>query len=494
MTNLTLGILAHVDAGKTTLSEALLFECGTIRRAGRVDHGDAFLDTDAMEKKRGITIFSKQAVLEAGDLRIQILDTPGHSDFSAETERVLRVLDAAILVISAVDGIQSHTRTIWNLLDTYGVPTIIFINKNDQAGARADEVINELREEFGTMLVDFSPLYPTQYPMGQPDAEGAVLLPKGDEGSGRSSVEIADEACSAGKTDPTSTTGSDRAALEQWAEETALCDEALLAHYLEYGTIPDDNIRALTGSRRLVPILRGSALRQQGIHQLIDVLKRFMQTPEYPDEFGARVYKISRDESGTRLTHLKVTGGTLHVRDALSGTGRDGSPWNEKVNAIRIYNGARFEEVPFAEAGTICAVTGLSAASQTDGLGFETPGETPLLSPVLTYRIVPPDDVDPARLYEQLRELEDEEPELRLIWNEENREIQAGIMGEVQTEILSSRIRDRYGIDVHFADGSILYKETVASPVEGVGHYETLRHYAEVNLILTPWHRGAASP
>lgn len=438
MKDLTLGILAHVDAGKTTLSEALLYQCGTIRTLGRVDHQDTFMDTDRLEKARGITIYSKGAVLTAGDLRIQLLDTPGHSDFSAETERVMSVLDCAILVISASDGIQSHTRTLWNLLDKYQVPVFLFINKTDRPGVVLSEVISGIREEFGTACVSFDQV-------DDPD----------------------------------------------FSEEIAVTDEDLLNDYLENGTISDEDIRSAIRGRRLFPVCSGSALHLKGTSELTALLSRFAAPPDYPDEFGARVYKISRDDRGTRLTHLKVTGGTLSVKDTLSGKGRDGEPWSEKINSIRIYNGAIYTEVSSVPAGTVCAVTGLTCAPQGCGLGFEKPLPAPVLAPVLNYRLVPPEDSNPALLYRQLQEIGEEEPELNFVWKEAVREIQVQIMGEVQTEILKEVIKERLNTDVTFTDGSIMYKETVASPTEGVGHYEPMRHYAEVHLIISPGAPGS---
>lgn len=438
MKDLTLGILAHVDAGKTTLSEALLYQCGVIRAPGRVDHQDAFMDTNRLEKERGITIYSKGAILTAGDLRIQLLDTPGHSDFSAETERVLSVLDCAVLVISAAEGIQSHTRTLWSLLEKYRVPVFLFINKMDRPGADPEKILTSLRNEFGNACVSFD----------HPDTP-------------------------------------------QHQEEIAVADEELLTAYLENGSITDGEIRAAIRARRLFPVCSGSALRLEGISEFVDTFSRFAEPPEFPETFGARIYKISRDERGVRLTHLKVTGGTLAVRETVSGTDESGEPWQEKIHAIRIYNGATYTETAEAKAGTICAVTGLTRTRQGSVLGFEEPLPAPVLTPVLNYRLVPPEHVDSAVLYRNLLPIEEEEPELNLVWKEALQEIQIQIMGEVQTEILTSVIKERLDIDVTFANGSIMYKETVSSETEGVGHYEPLRHYAEVHLILSPGKPGS---
>ncbi len=438
MKDLTLGILAHVDAGKTTLSEALLYQCGTIRTLGRVDHRDAFMDTDRLERERGITIYSKGAVLTAGDLRIQLLDTPGHSDFSAETERVMSVLDCAVLVISAADGVQSHTRTIWNLLEKYNVPVFLFLNKMDRPGADRSALLENLRSELSSSCVSFD----------EPDTP-------------------------------------------EHTEEIAVADETLLDTYLTNGTLTDSEIRSAIRDRRLFPVCSGSALHLQGIEEFVNTFSRYAEPRDYPETFGARIYKISRDEKGVRLTHLKVTGGSLPVRKTLSGTGADGEEWSEKVHSIRIYNGASWSEIPEAKAGTVCAVTGLTHTVQGGVLGFEEPLPPPLITPVLHYRLLPPEHTDPAVLYRRLLELQEEEPELNVVWKENQQEIQVQIMGEVQTEVLTAVIEERLGVHVTFTDGSIMYKETVASDVEGVGHYEPLRHYAEVHLILSPGKPGS---
>ena len=461
MTNLTLGILAHVDAGKTTLSEALLYTCGALKKIGRVDHRDAFLDTDEVEKTRGITIYSKQAVFRNGSQCITLLDTPGHSDFSAETERVLRVLDYAILVISGSDGVQSHTRTLWNLLERYSVPVFIFVNKMDQPDNDPAQIMEELRREFGAACVDFTP------------AAGAFAA--GEAGSGTGPEATAGGADAGGQDAP-----------DTWLENVAVCEDDLLQQFLETGSLAEEDIRQAIRRRSVVPCCFGSALRLEGIRELAGLLETWAEPLPWPAEFGARVFKITHDEKGARLTHLKVTGGVLKVRDTLSGTDSQGEAWSEKVSRIRVYNGAGFEEVTEAPAGTVCAVTGLTASRQADGFGFEEAAGEPLLRPVLAYRLVLPAGADPRLFYHQLQELEDEEPELRLTWNEKNMEITAEIMGEVQTEILASSIKKRFGLDVSFSDGTVMYRETIANTVEGVGHFEPLRHYAEVHLLLEP--------
>ncbi|MGI6205367.1 MAG: NYN domain-containing protein [Anaerovoracaceae bacterium] len=437
MKDLTLGILAHVDAGKTTLSEALLYNAGAVRRAGRVDHGDAFLDTDHIEKDRGITIYSKEARFQLGDLNIQLLDTPGHADFTPETERVLGVLDCAVLVISASDGVQTHTRTLWKLLQKYEVPVFIFVNKTDQPGFDSSAVMNELASELSPACVSFA-----------------------ERGSA------------------------------EWEESTAVCDDDMLSRYLDTGEISDTDVRAAVRKRKLFPVCFGSALKMTGISEFMETLSLYAEPPSYPEEFGARVFKISRDERGTRLTHMKITGGVLNVRDEISGGSGDNA-WKAKVNSIRLYNGAAYSEVQSAPAGTVCEVTGLSSSRQGDGCGFEPDAPDPATVPVLRYRLVPPDGTDPHKLFLELSGLEDEIPELHPVWNEQLQEIQVRIMGAVQTEVLASVIRERLGEDVSFADGAVMYRETVAAPVEGIGHYEPLRHYAEVHIIISPGEPGS---
>ena len=440
MRKLVIGILAHVDAGKTTLSEALLYRTGCLRRLGRVDHGDAFLDTAPLERERGITIFSKQAVLPLGETELTLLDTPGHVDFSAEMERTLRVLDCAILVISGTDGVQGHTRTLWRLLEQYGVPTFVFINKMDLPGADRAGLLAGLKRRLGDGCTDFG-------------AEGAALL-----------------------------------------ENVAVCDEAALERYLEAGTLSDGEVAGLVGARKLFPCYFGSALRLEGVDALLEGLERYGPRPDYPPEFGARVYKISRDAQGGRLTHLKVTGGRLRVKDLLTNRRADLGEeqiWEEKADQIRIYSGTKYELINEADAGMVCAVTGLDHTYPGQGFGIEAQGETPVLEPVLHFRLILPEGVEPAVMLPKLRQIEEEEPELHIVWNEKLQEIQIQIMGEVQTEILKSMIAERFGVDVSFGPGKIVYKETIADTVEGVGHFEPLRHYAEVHLLIEPGEPGS---
>ena len=438
MRKLAAGILAHVDAGKTTLSEALLYRGGSIRRLGRVDHGDAFLDTDAMERQRGITIFSKQAVLPLETLEVTLLDTPGHVDFSAEAERVLRVLDCAVLVVSGADGVQAHTRTLWKLLERYGVPVFLFVNKMDLAGADRAALLAELRRRLDGGCVDFS-------------------LPP-----------------------------------EQLAEEAAVCDETVLERYLDSGALPDGDITAMIAGRRLFPCLFGSALKLEGVDELLSALERYAPVPTYPADFGARVFKIARDSQGKRLTCLKVTGGTLRVKDLLTNR-RPGLPeeqvWSEKADQIRVYSGAKFRPVEEAPAGTVAAVTGLSHTRPGDGLGFEGSWAGPVLEPVLAYRVIPEDGTDPHTALERLRQLEEEDPQLHVAASGD--ELRVQLMGQVQMEILQRLARDRFGMEISFGSGSVRYRETIAAPVVGIGHFEPLRHYAEVHLLLEPGPRGS---
>jgi small GTP-binding protein len=433
MKKLVIGILAHVDAGKTTLSESLLYLSGRTRKLGRVDRKDAFLDNYELERARGITIFSKQAVFETGGLQITLLDTPGHVDFSTEMERTLQVLDYAILVISGADGIQGHTKTLWHLLDIYKVPVLLFINKMDQAGADKGKLMDELKRQLSHGCVDF----------GHSDAL-------------------------------------------DFAEQVAMCDEALLSTYLDRGHIETAQIREFIRKRRLFPCYFGAALKLDGVDVLMRGLAEYTVIPSWPEGFGARVFKISRDEQGNRLSHMKITGGTLKVRDIVSN-----GVWEEKINQIRIYSGQKFEAMNEAEAGTICAVTGLTQTRPGDGLGADEGIITPVLEPVLSYRIILPEGCDPREALPKLRQLEEEDPALRIVWNEHLREIQAKIMGEVQTEVLQSITKDRFGIDLFFGSGRIIYKETIADTAEGVGHFEPLRHYAEVHLLLEPGERGS---
>lgn len=442
MKKLVVGILAHVDAGKTTLSEGMLYVSGAVRKLGRVDHQNAFLDTDALERQRGITIFSKQAVFTLPTVEVTLLDTPGHVDFSSEMERTLQVLDCAILVISGTDGVQGHTQTLWKLLERYHIPTLLFVNKMDLDGADRAGCLAQLRERLHDGCVDF-----TQ------EREGETLQ-----------------------------------------EQVAMCEEATLERYLETGTVEDGDIRRLIRERRLFPCWFGSALRLEGVEAFLEGLERYAPIPDYPADFGAQVYKIGRDAQGGRLTYLKVTGGSLKVKDLLSGgTGDAGeeAPWEEKVDQIRIYSGERFQTTDRAEAGTVCAVTGLTHTRAGESLGSARPMQLPMLEPVLTYRLNLPEGADPHTALRRLRELEEEDPQLHILWNESLREIHLQLMGEVQLEILRAIIEERFGLSVTFDTGSILYKETIAAPVEGVGHFEPLRHYAEVHLLLEPGPRGS---
>ncbi len=433
---LAVGILAHVDAGKTTLSEGLLYRSGALKKLGRVDHRDAFLDTHVIERERGITIFSKQAVLPLGGRQVTLLDTPGHVDFSSEMERTLQVLDCAILVVSGADGVQGHTETLWRLLARYRIPTFIFVNKMDLPAADKAALLAGLQRSLSSGCVDF---------------------------------------------------GESRAAV---CENAALCDEQALAQYLETGSLTDGELAALTAKRALFPCFFGSALRLEGVDELLDGLRRLAPSPEYPAEFGARVYKISRDAQGARLTWLKVTGGCLRVRDMLRGE-TDGQAWEEKADQIRIYSGARFQPADRAEAGMVCAVTGLSHTFAGQGLGCEKGELPPLLEPVLTYRVGLPQGSDPHVVMRQLAQLEEEDPQLHMVWNNQLREIHMQLMGAVQIEVLRRVIAERFGLDVSFDAGSIVYRETIAAPVLGAGHYEPLRHYAEVHLLLEPLPRGS---
>ena len=432
MDKLVIGILAHVDAGKTTLSEGLLYTCGRLKKLGRVDHKDAFLDTDPMERERGITIFSKQAILPLEGAELTLLDTPGHADFSAEMERTLQVLDCAILVISGTDGVQGHTHTLWKLLERYGVPTFLFINKMDLAGADRDALLSELKSKLDEGCVDFA------------------------------------------------------APAEQIQEQAAVCDEDALERYLEDGALDDGALTALIAKRKLFPCWFGSALKLEGVAEFLQGLEHYAPRPRYGPDFAARVFKISRDNQGARLTWMKITGGSLKVKALLSGPG-----WEEKADQLRIYSGAKFQAVDEAAAGTVCAVTGLSATAAGEGLGAEAEALPPALEPVLTYQVVLPAGQDPHTALQKLRQLEEEDPQLHLVWNERLGELHVQLMGEVQLEILQRLIAERFGMEVSFGQGGIVYRETIAGAVEGVGHYEPLRHYAEVHLLMEPLPRGS---
>lgn len=437
MNRLIFGILAHVDAGKTTLSEGLMYKSGAIRKIGRVDNKDAHLDTNELERARGITIFLSQAELKIDDLDITLLDTPGHVDFSAEMERTLRVLDYAILIISGADGVQGHTETLWKLLREYNVPVFIFVNKMDQNGTDKEKILEDIREKLTDSCVDF--------------------------------------------TDTDS---------EEFYENIAMSDEHVMEDYLDNMTVSIEDIQGLIVERKIFPCFFGSALRLTGIDEFMQGLYTYTLRPEYSKEFGARVYKITREADGTRLTHIKVTGGSLRVKTELTGD-TEGREWREKINQIRLYSGDKYETVNEACAGMVCALTGLNYTYCGEGFGYEYSDSQSYLEPVLTYKINLPDSISETQMLPKLRMLEEEDPKLSIVWNEELKEIQAKIMGEVQLEILKSVIKERFGVDITFGAGNIVYKETIENVVEGVGHFEPLRHYAEVHLILEPAPRGS---
>lgn len=429
MGKIVVGILAHVDAGKTTLSEGMLYTSGAIRTMGRVDNRDAFLDTYALERERGITIFSKQAVFPLGTTQVTLLDTPGHVDFSPEMERTLQVLDYAILVISGADGVQGHTRTLWNLLRRYEIPTFVFVNKMDQKGTDAEVLLQELKNVLEEGCVDFSTKRDTHF-----------------------------------------------------YEEAAVCSEDALEEFLETGRLKKETLQELFLERQLFPCFFGSVLRLEGVKEFLEQMQELIKVPEYPDTFAAKVFKIARDEAGNRLTYLKITGGSLKVKAVIEG---------QKVNQIRIYSGEKYEAVNEVEAGSICAVTGLSDTYPGEGLGAEQGTYLPVLEPVLNYQVIPTEGDDPILLLPKLRELEEEEPQLHIVWEEALQEIHVQLMGEVQLEVLKTLIYERFGVEVEFGQGNILYKETIQNTVEGVGHFEPLRHYAEVHLLLEPGEPGS---
>ena len=434
--HIVLGILAHVDSGKTTLSEAMLYHSGAIRKLGRVDHKDAFLDTDALEKARGITIFSKQALLTAGSTNITLLDTPGHVDFSTETERTLQVLDYAVLVVSGTDGVQSHTETLWRLLRRYHVPTFVFVNKTDLPGKSKEELLAQLNHRLGEGFVDFG--------MPQADRDDAL----------------------------------------------ALCDENLMNRMLEAGLLTDAEIIPAIARRHVFPCWFGSALKLDGVEELLTGLDRFTRPAPALDTFGAKVFKVSQDEQGARLTWLRVTGGELKVKAQLSGEA-DGEPWAEKANQLRLYSGTKYTLAETIHPGQVCAVTGLTKARQGEGLGAERDSDLPVLEPVLSYQVLLPEGADVHAALGKLHRLEEEEPQLHVVWNETLGEIHVQLMGEIQLEVLRSLLAERFGLNVEFGPGGILYKETITEPMEGVGHYEPLRHYAEVHVKLEPLPRGS---
>lgn len=432
--HICIGLLAHVDAGKTTLSESMLYLSGRIRQQGRVDHGNAYLDTYELERARGITIFSKQAELVFGELEVTLLDTPGHVDFSAEMERTLRVLDYAILVINGADGVQGHTETLWKLLKQYRIPAFLFINKMDQNGTDAEKLLEELRVKLSGSCIRFG------------EAEDS----------------------------------------EEFLENVAMTEEQVLETYLEHGTIERGEISRLIWERKVFPCYFGSALKNIGVKEFLAGLECYAKERSYPEEFGAKVYKIARDPQGNRLTYLKVTGGVLKVRDLIRYQDVE-----EKVSQIRIYSGEKYDAVQEVRAGRVCAVTGLTKTYPGEGLGAEPPSEGPVLTPVLNYQLILPEGCDTHGMLLKLRQLEEEDPELHIVWNEELGEIHAQLMGEVQTEILQSMIRERFQTEVTFGPGNIVYKETIKRPAEGVGHFEPLRHYAEVHLLLEPGESGS---
>ena len=445
MKKLVIGVVAHVDSGKTTLSESILYHTGSIRKMGRVDTKDAFLDTNEMERARGITIFSKQAIVKLGDTEITLLDTPGHVDFSAEMERTLQTLDYAILVVSGADGVQGHTLTLWTLLRKYKVPAFIFVNKMDQKGTNRQNIMIELKKKLDEGCVDFGTL-----------------------------------------------------GTEEFLEEVAVCDEELLTEYMEEGSISKESLVTFIQKRKIFLCYFGSALKLQGVDKFLEGFEAYTREPDYPEEFGAKVFKITRDDQGNRLTHMKITGGTLKAKMVLTnqmakvdGRSPDTEVWEEKVNQIRIYSGDKFDAVPEVHAGCVCTVTGLTRTKPGEGFGIESGSWTPVLEPVLGYRLILPDGCDPAMILPKLRQLEEEIPELHIVWDEFLQEIRVQIMGEVQTEILKNIIKQRFNVDVGFGTGKILYKETIEDTVEGVGHFEPLRHYAEVHLLLEPLERGS---
>ena len=433
---IVLGILAHVDSGKTTLSEAMLYRAGVTRRLGRVDHKDAFLDTDALEKARGITIFSKQALLTAGDTDITLLDTPGHVDFSTETERTLQVLDYAVLVVSGTDGVQSHTETLWRLLRRYHVPTFVFVNKMDLPGMERQELLAQLNRRLGEGFVDF---------------------------------------------------GAEQADRD---EALALCDENLMDRMLDAGQLQDADLIPAIARRHVFPCWFGAALKLEGVDALLDGLDRYTRPAPALEAFGAKVFKVSQDEQGARLTWLRVTGGELKVKAQLTGEA-DGEPWAEKANQLRLYSGAKYTLTEAIGPGQVCAVTGLTKARPGEGLGAERDSDLPVLEPVLSYQVLLPEGADVHAALGKLHRLEEEEPQLHVVWNETLGEIHVQLMGEIQLEVLRSLLAERFGLAVEFGSGGILYKETITEPMEGVGHYEPLRHYAEVHLKLEPLPRGS---
>lgn len=435
MKNIVAGILAHVDSGKTTLSEAMLYQAGQIRKLGRVDHQDTYLDTDSQEKDRGITIFSKQAELAYADMHIALLDTPGHVDFGTEMERTLQVLDYVVLVINGMDGVQSHTETLWKLLERYGIPVFIYVNKMDMTGYDRDYLMDNIRHRLSDGCVDFL--------------------------------------------------------CEDSGEQIAMCDEAMLEHFLETGANDEQDVVNAIAGRKLFPCYFGSALKNEGVSELLDGMNRYVVEPVRGEEFGARVFKIGRDDKGERLTYMKVTGGVLKLKDVLTLRNSQGEESHEKVNQIRVYSGAKYDMVTQVPAGCVCAVPGLVNTYGRQGIGACPDGELPSLEPVLSYKVMYPTDVDAITMVSKLRLLEEEDPQLQVQWNETAGEIYIKVMGQVQLEVVAQMVRDRFGIAITYGQGRISYKETIAAPVMGVGHFEPLRHYAEVHLLLEPMENGS---
>lgn len=435
MKNIVAGILAHVDSGKTTLSEAMLYQAGQIRKLGRVDHQDTYLDTDSQEKDRGITIFSKQAELAYADMHIALLDTPGHVDFGTEMERTLQVLDYVVLAINGMDGVQSHTETLWKLLERYGIPVFIFVNKMDMTVYDRDYLMDNIRHRLSDGCVDFL--------------------------------------------------------CEDSGEQIAMCDEAMLEHFLETGANDEQDVVNAIAGRKLFPCYFGSALKNEGVSELLDGMNRYVVEPVRGEEFGARVFKIGRDDKGERLTYMKVTGGVLKLKDVLTLRNSQGEESHEKVNQIRVYSGAKYDMVTQVPAGCVCAVPGLVNTYGRQGIGACPDGELPSLEPVLSYKVMYPTDVDAVTMVSKLRLLEEEDPQLQVQWNETAGEIYIKVMGQVQLEVVAQMVRDRFGIAITYGQGRISYKETIAAPVMGVGHFEPLRHYAEVHLLLEPMENGS---
>ena len=437
MKNVIIGITAHVDSGKTTLAEAMLYTSGAIRSLGRVDRGNSTLDTNSIERERGITIFSSQAEFTVDDTMFTLLDTPGHVDFSAETERTMQVLDYAVLVISGTDGVQSHTTTLWKLLRKYSIPVFVFVNKMDLIGADKAHLIDRLRKELSDRCVDFT----------------------GD--------------------------------FDNIDEDCATCCEELMEQFIETGSLSKESISAAIENRQIFPCFFGSALKMQGVEEFISVLCRYTSGKAYGESFGAKVYKISYDAKGSRLTHMKITGGVLKMRDDMSYSDQDGNVVNAKVSSIRFYTGEKFRTSESAEAGMVCAVTGLTGTYAGQGIGAENDSDEAALEPVMTYRVSLPEDKNVYEALKELRILEDQDPQLHILWNEQNREIHIQLMGAVQTEVLTKLIADKFGFDIQFMDGAVTYRETIRDTVEGVGHYEPLRHYAEAHILLEPLPQGS---